>query len=198
MTAGIGRDIEMRNPLIAINGRLARYRKDISGVASIEMAFIFPVMVLVYFGLVDATNVLSANRRVTLTASTLADLVTQAPGTIVKNDIGDFFEASSAIMEPFNSSSISLEIYEYKLDGSNNPVLSWTHKNATANCGAAPTVDAQMKQLMTEGNDIVIARVCYTYNWVIGKIFGSAPMTLKDQLVLRPRQATSIDCTDCV
>jgi len=188
----------MRNPLIAINGRLARYRKDISGVASIEMAFIFPVMVLVYFGLVDATNVLSANRRVTLTASTLADLVTQAPGTIVKNDIGDFFEASSAIMEPFNSSSISLEIYEYKLDGSNNPVLSWTHKNATANCGAAPTVDAQMKQLMTEGNDIVIARVCYTYNWVIGKIFGSAPMTLKDQLVLRPRQATSIDCTDCV
>ena len=61
--------------------RLRRYADDIRGVASIEMAFIFPAMVLVYFGLVDATNVLSANRRVTPTASTLANLVTQAPGT---------------------------------------------------------------------------------------------------------------------
>jgi Flp pilus assembly protein TadG len=187
----------MRNPFTAAMARVARFGRDIAGVASIEMAFIFPVMVLVYFGLVDATNVLSANRRVTLTASTLADLVTQAPGTIVKDDIDDFFDASSAIMEPFDSTSISLEVYEYALDGSNNPVLSWQHKNAAANCGAAPSVDAQMKQLMTEGNDIVIARVCYTYNWVIGKIFGSTPMTLEDQLVLRPRQATSIDCTDC-
>jgi Flp pilus assembly protein TadG len=187
----------MHNPFTAITDRLARYGKDIAGVASIEMAFIFPVMVLVYFGLVDATNVLSANRRVTLTASTLADLVTQAPGTIVTADIDDFFDASSAIMEPFNSSAISLEVYEYKLDGSNNAVLSWNHKNPGASCGTAPTVDDQMKLLMTEGNDIVIARVCYTYKWVIGKIFGSAPMTLSNQLVLRPRQATSIDCTDC-
>ena len=50
---------------------------------------------------------------------------------------------------------------------------------------------------MTEGNDIVVARVCYTYNWVIGKIFSLTPMSLEDQLVLRPRQTTSIDCTDC-
>ena len=181
----------------SIAKRIARYGRDMRGVASIEMAFIFPVMVLVYFGLVDATNVLSANRRVTLTASTLADLVTQAPGTIVISDIDDFFKASSAIMEPFSSSNISLELYEFKLDGSNNAVLSWKHKNAGASCGATPTVDAQMKALMTEGNDIVVSRVCYTYNWVIGKIFGSTPMELSDQLVLRPRQTTSIDCTDC-
>jgi Flp pilus assembly protein TadG len=180
-----------------IFARLARFRADRRGVASIEMAFIFPVMVLVYFGLVDATNVLSANRRVTLTASTLADLVTQAPGAIVKSDIDDFFEASSAIMEPFDASNISLEVYEYKLDGSNNAVLAWKHKNAQANCGGAPAVDSQMKLLMAEGNDIVIARVCYSYTWVVGKVFGSEPITLQDQLVLRPRQATSIDCTDC-
>lgn len=191
----------MPNPfstlLGAVRFRLAGCRRDTRGVASIEMAFIFPVMVLVYFGLVDATNVLSASRRVTLTASTLADLVTQAPGTIVKQDIEDFFEASSAIMEPFDASAISLEIYEYRLDGSNNAILSWKHKNAQADCGAAPTVDSQMKLLMGEGNDIVIARVCYSHTWVVGKIFGSTPITLKDQLVLRPRQATSITCTDC-
>jgi Flp pilus assembly protein TadG len=188
----------MFSPLIAINNRLQRYRQDVAGVASIEMAFIFPVMVLVYFGLVDATNVLSANRRVTLTASTLADLVTQAPGSIVKADIDDFFDASGAIMEPFDSTGVSLEIYEFELDGSSNAVLAWQYKNAGASCGAVPTVDDQMKQLMTEGNDIVVARVCYTYNWVIGKIFGSTPMNLSDQLVLRPRQSTAIDCTDCV
>jgi len=187
----------MLNLFTSFTRRLRRYAGDIGGVASIEMAFIFPAMVMVYFGLVDATNVLSANRRVTLTASTLADLVTQAPGTITMSDIDDFFDASSAIMEPFDSSGISLEVYEFATDGSGSPTLSWSYKNAGTGCGAAPTVDSQMQQLMTEGNDIVVARVCYTYHWVIGKIFGAAPMTLEDQLVLRPRQTTSIDCTDC-
>ncbi len=187
----------MCNSFTAFARRLLGYAGDIRGVASIEMAFIFPAMVLVYFGLVDATNVLSANRRVTLTASTLADLVTQAPGTITTTDINDFFDASTAIMEPFDSTDITLQVYEFKLDGSSNPVLSWSHSNGGGGCGGTPTVDSQMKQLMTEGNDIVVSRVCYTYHWVIGKIFGSTPMALEDQLVLRPRQSTSIDCTDC-
>ena len=45
--------------------------RNVRGVAGIEAAFIFPVMLLIYFGLLDLTSVLSANRRVTQMASTL-------------------------------------------------------------------------------------------------------------------------------
>ena len=36
------------------------YFGNVMGVAGIEAAFIFPVMLLIYFGLLDLTNVLSA------------------------------------------------------------------------------------------------------------------------------------------
>ena len=51
-------------------------------------------MLVLYFGLVDVTNLLSANRRVTLTSSTIADLVTQASGNVSSADLDGFFNAA--------------------------------------------------------------------------------------------------------
>jgi len=194
----------MRNPIGKIAKRLgqahsrllARYGRDVRGVASIEMAFVFPVMLLIYFGLVDASNLLSASRRVTLTASTLADLTTQAPATITKAELDGFFDAASAIMDPFPSSAIALEVFGYTKSGA-DVKLSWKHKNATASCGAAPSPDAEMESLMTEGNDLVVARVCFNWNPITGKIFGTDPIQLEDQLTLRPRQSANLSCTNC-
>ena len=47
---------------------------NVMGVAGIEAAFIFPVMLMVYFGLLDLTTMLSANRRVTQMAMHSAQL----------------------------------------------------------------------------------------------------------------------------
>lgn len=194
----------MRNPVGKIEERprrtlarlLARYARDARGIGSIEFALIFPVMVIMYFGLIDAGNLLSASRRVTLTASTLADLATQAPGTVTTADLDGFFDAASAIMEPFPASSIALEIFGYKKDGA-NVKLDWQHKNAAASCGAAPTPDAEMEDLMAEGNDLVVARVCFDWEPITGKIFGMDPIKLEDKLTLRPRQSANLACTNC-
>ena len=56
---------------------LARFRKDQSGVAALEIAFIMPFLLFLYFGLVDLTAMISLNRKVTYSASVVADLVTQ-------------------------------------------------------------------------------------------------------------------------
>ena len=45
------------------------------GAAAIEFAFIMPFMLLLYFGLVDVTGLISMNRRVVSAAATMADLV---------------------------------------------------------------------------------------------------------------------------
>ncbi|MGE0212391.1 MAG: TadE/TadG family type IV pilus assembly protein [Parvibaculaceae bacterium] len=175
---------------------IRRFRRDARGVVSIEMALIFPIMLILYFGMVDVSNLLSANRRVTLTASTLADLVTQAPGTLTKADINGFFNAAGAIMQPFPANSISLEVFDFTKDG-NNVKLAWQHKNATANCGAAPTADDQMKALMAEGNDVVVARVCFSWNPIVGYVIGTNAITLSDKLTLRPRQSSTLACSNC-
>jgi Flp pilus assembly protein TadG len=173
-----------------------RYGGDVRGVASIEMALMFPMMLVVFVGLVDVSNLITANRRVTLTASTLGDLVTQAPGAVTTADLDGFFSAASPIMDPFPASSTSLELYTFTNSGG-AVALDWQYKSVNANCGAAPTPDATMTNLMAEGNDVVVSRTCYAWEPLLGIILGFSASTIQDQLMLRPRQSSRIVCDDC-
>jgi len=178
------------------SARQRRYGSDIRGVASIEMALIFPVMLIVFVGLVDVSNLLTASRRVTLTASTLGDLVTQAPGEVTTGDLDGFFDAASPIMDPFPATSTSLELYTFTPSGG-SAVLDWEYKTGGIGCGAAPVVNATMLNLMAEDNDVVVSRTCYIWEPVLGIILGFTTSTIQDQLMLRPRQTARITCSGC-
>ncbi len=173
---------------------IARFAAAESGVAAIEMAFIFPVMLLLYFGLVDVTNLLSANRRVTLAASTVGDLVTQSAETIKKADLTGIYKAVAPVMDPFPSKDVKIQVFGYKKSGS-SAVLSWS-SSQNGSCGSAPSITG-LANLMADGNDLVISRVCVEYPPITGKVIGSAPVKLQDEVVLRPRQSLKLSCTDC-
>lgn len=179
----------------SIKRRARKFAKDVRGVAAIEMAIIFPVMIILYIGLVDVTNLLMVNRRVTLTTSTLADLVTQADSTITTADIDGVFESARAIFEPMSVDGISLNLWAFRMqDGS--PTLQWTYTNGVA-CGEAPEGGDDMESLMEDGNDIIVGRVCYAQEAILGSLFSVDTIELEDELMLRPRQSTTLDCTDC-
>ena len=180
-----------------MTSRIRQFKTDIRGVAAIEMAFIFPVMLVLYFGLVDVTNLLSANRRVTLTSSTIADLVTQASGTVTTADLDGFFNAAAPIMDPFPADAMGLELFAYELDGEGDPQMIWEKRNGGTDCGAAPAATSEMVALMEAGTGLVVARVCYTWLPLAGYVIGSDPITAEDQMILRPRQSSTIECTDC-
>ena len=173
-----------------------RYGSDIRGVASIEMALIFPIMAVVFVGLVDASNLMTANRRVTQTASTLGDLITQSPGEVTKADLNGFISAARSIMDPFPESSTSLEFYTFRKSGG-AAVLDWQYKSAGASCGAAPTADDTMLSLMAEDNDVIVSRTCYVWEPILGIILGFSTSTIQDEIMLRPRQTARITCSDC-
>ena len=179
-------------------GKRARQLKDDqSGVAALEMAFIFPVMLVLYFGLVDITNLLSANRRVTLTSSTIADLVTQASGTVTESELQGFFNAAAPIMDPLDVTAMGLELFSYSLVGG-AAQLDWEKRNSGgASCGASPNATAEMVTLMQAGTGLVLSRVCYTWQPLSGYVIGSDPVTVSDEMILRPRQSSSIECSDC-
>jgi Flp pilus assembly protein TadG len=176
------------------------FRRDHRGFAAVEMAFIFPVMLLVYFGLIDGTNLLSAKRKITLAASTLGDLTTQAPGQITTSDLSDFYEALEPIMDPFPASGISITIRDYKLSTSGTSAdKRWQNTNGTV-CGA--DADGEQKsemasKLMTRGNDVVIASVCASITPITGMIVGMSAFDLQSEVMYAPRQSKTLECTNC-
>lgn len=190
-----GRHNHIASDTASMLRRARKFADDVRGVAAIEMAIIFPVMVILYIGLVDVTNLLMVNRRVTLTTSTLADLVTQADSTITTADIDGVFESARAIFEPMSVDGISLNLWAFRMqDGS--PTLQWQYTNGVT-CGSAPEGGDDMESLMEDGNDIIVGRVCYNQEAIIGSLFSVDTIELEDELMLRPRQSTTLDCTDC-
>jgi TadE-like protein len=174
-------------------GAAARFRNDASGVAAIEFAAVFPFMLVLYFGVVDVTELISANRKVTLATSAVGDLVAQAPGVITEADLNGLYKAIGPIMEPIPASAVKIEILVYKKSGASS-ALRWTHvKNGTCT-GSLPS---GMASMMADGNDLVVARVCTNYQPITGKVIGAGPFALSDQFVLRPREAPQLVCTDC-
>lgn len=186
-----------RSVVSTLKNRYRRFVSDKRGVAAIEMAFIFPVMITMLIGLVDVTDGLSASRKVTITANTVGDLVTQENGTTNQANLDGIFAGALETMAPFDNSAVGVAIYTFRLNASGNPKLEWQHAQGPS-CGSAPSPTPAMAALMSQGNDLIISRACYNYTYIIGKMVTTGgTITMKEEMTLRPRKSLQLDCTDC-
>lgn len=186
----------MSMTLQSIRFRIARWQRDASGVAGIEMAFVLPLMLVMFVGLVDFGNALSASRRVATTTNIVADLVTQqSGGSISRADLQSLFSAAKSTFAPFDSTDLAVEVIGYTRN--NNTVAEAWRSDNGARCASPPPVDmTRLGQLSADGNDVVVARVCYTVSPMIGMVM-KKDIELKEQLMLRPRYSLKLACKDC-
>ena len=83
-----------------IPARLARFSRDERGVSAVEFALLLPVMITIYLGGVEVSQGISIDRKVTLTARTVADLVSQV-SSIDAPGVSNVLQASTAVMSPY-------------------------------------------------------------------------------------------------
>ncbi|HMT13457.1 MAG TPA: pilus assembly protein [Aestuariivirga sp.] len=187
---------------------LTRYLRNSQGMAAIEFALIMPLLMLLFFGMVDLTGLISTNRKVTYASGVMADLVTQSKTTVYRtSDIDDYLQAVYMIMKPVASGDVGVAVYGLTktLNATGTEVITVsTWKTAGVSCGSAPT-GAGLAGLMGSGtvvsnfNDLVIARVCTTFTPYVGtlfgkKVLGKSSFTLLEDTVQRPRASTKLKC----
>lgn len=174
------------------------FLRETNGIAAIEVALVMPVMLVLYFGLFDLTSLISVNRKVTYSASVVADLVAQNKTSVLKSDIQNYFSAANMVMAPTPAATVRVEVFGFRKSGSTIS-QAWKTDNAQGgSCGAAPTTGA-MAPLMFAGNDLVIARVCTTYtpyasDFLGYAILGSTPMLVGETITQRPRSTLQLTC----
>ncbi|MEM7429611.1 MAG: TadE/TadG family type IV pilus assembly protein [Pseudomonadota bacterium] len=165
---------------------LRRFGAQTKGAIAIEFAIILPIMITMYFGVVEIGHALAANRKVTMTTSTVGDLVAQF-STIGPNAMNGLVTAASEIMRPFDTSgSGQLKINVYSI--SNTPTNDWTYTQGGACAGGTPTVPAA---LLASGGSVIVSRVCYDFDSILHRFF-TANETFEDTFYLRPRQGNFI------
>src|SRR6516162_1456262 len=83
--------------------RLAvRLIQDRDGIAATEFAVIVPIMLVLFFGVVEMSNGITAYRKVTIMAHTLSDLTSQSV-SVQDSDLTNFLCAANGVMTPYVS-----------------------------------------------------------------------------------------------
>ena len=163
--------------------------EDCRGIAATEFAVIVPVMLLMFFGLVEFSSGVAVDRKVTLMARTLSDLTSQSlsvDGTALNN----FFAASTGIMTPYSPTPTKSTITELWVDPSTLKArVQWSQGTAPRATSSTVTIPTA---LAVGGTYLIFSEVSYLYKPTIGYVMAKAGVNLSDVAYMRPRQATCV------
>lgn len=140
-----------------------RFLKDRSGLAALEFALIAPLMVLLFFGVVEGSTALAESRRVTLAVNTLADLAAQET-QITAAQTSDLFNGVSQIMGGAPGATIRLVSLIYDpVDDRIEVHWSRDHSGGTPYAAGSAFTGLSDPTLLDAGASLVVAEIDYAW-----------------------------------
>jgi Flp pilus assembly protein TadG len=151
----------MPNPLY-----LNRFWKNTQGLAYLEFALVFPILMLLFLGGVDLSHYIQAAQKTDKMTHTIVDLIAQAP-VISQTDLDQIMQAVEHIMTPYDFSgdgAIIVSCIGY--DDRERLVVKWQYEGNGAldrtsrigRQGASPTLP---EGFVVEARDNVIVAETY-------------------------------------
>jgi len=191
----------------AVRRRARGFSGARTGVAAVEFALMVPAMMAVWVGMVVATDALTADKKITLLARTLADMTTQMVA-VSQSDMDSIFSATESIMWPQPADRLGMRVTAIDIDANGTAFVDWSvvpsngtlrgRYGALARCAKFNALPAGLKIARTS---IVYAEVEMAYQasvatQIVDELFKgtmtSGAMPLGDSLYMRPRQSTKV------
>lgn len=182
------------------NGRrkLAAFARARSGIAATEFALIVPIMLAMYFGMIELSQALGHGRKATLLSRTLADLVTQSTG-VTNTDMNTIFSAASSVVAPFDVTDLAMRVTAISIDGAGTARVDWSD---VKNVGTAPAYGPLGRcsnanhllpmALRSPRSNLVIADATVRHYPAIGTVLLPSGVTISETMPMRPRVSQAI------
>jgi Flp pilus assembly pilin Flp len=179
--------------------RAARFRAAEAGVAAVEFALVLPIMLWVYIGMVEASALISMDRKIQTISGAVGDLVAREDGEITSAMLGDYVKVASGIMTPYPVAPLEQIVTQVKVsaDGSTE-LVDWSKRYLG---GTLQTTGAHAKDeeynLPDEiadialGQYVIVAESRYSYLPLYGIVFNQ-PVNLYRENFYLPRFGAQI------
>ncbi|TPJ16535.1 pilus assembly protein [Mesorhizobium sp. B2-7-3] len=193
-------------------GKSIRFWSNRRGVAAVEFALIAPILLVMYFMTMEASQAIETSKKVSRVGSMVADLVTQQP-TIAKVDLDAIMKIGTLTLQPYNRSvpDITITAIQVTTDATPQVLVVWSRKvvngvnGVGATAGTATTVPASLR---VPGTFLVRVDSTLAYKPIISWTTDSQQklgfietlakgMTMGETYYLRPRRSVTIPCSDC-
>lgn len=163
-----------------------------SGLAAVEFAFIAPVMILLFFGMIEGSAAYSTNRRVLLSANTLADLVAQET-SITKSSLEDLFTGMENVLDA-GGAPVDFRVVSVILDPDTDEVkVHWSlASDGTTPYAAGSTYTGDVDAgLLDDASSLIVAETDFDYASPISrKVIGS--FTMRRSATRWPRMSARV------
>ncbi len=196
--------------------RARQYAQDASGVAAVEFSLILPVALLMMALVVYGGQAFRIQRKVELSAATVANLVAQGDNTSVASvtsaEMTQILAYPNLILYPNDASAIQVVVSELSVSSVNGVatgkvVGSWANANAIANgklrpCNQQVPINSNIVAAFTGANEptsytnnlvgyVILGEIFYPFNPY--DLYGSvAPLTLHNSILMIPRTNTEV------
>ena len=193
----------MVSPMQKMSLRVRALLNDRSGLAAVEFAFIFPMMVVMYFGVVELSSAISVDRKATQVARTLSDLTSQM-ASVADADIISFGEAAKAIMTPYSPTPLISSVTEVYVDKTSGVARVQWSKGLTISTTGVVTIATTAPHnpgdvvvlppglVVAKGTFVIWGEVSYKYVPTVGYVLAKTGIPFSDTAYTRPRQVLCV------
>jgi Flp pilus assembly protein TadG len=153
---------------------IRRFIRNSRAAAAVEFAFILPLLVLLYFGTVEAASLYTVDRRVATVASTMADLVSRQQSCITTDTLNSYFAAATGIMQPYATTTLKQVVTFMSVGSTGTVTLKWSRPYGTGATARTTTTmgtlgaATQINTLARTKGWLVAAEIQYPYQPLYG------------------------------
>jgi Flp pilus assembly protein TadG len=177
----------MRSPAF-----LRRFRRDQNGLSAVEFALLAPVMILLYFGMVELCQAYMAHKRMSHVASMVADMTARAE-TVNQNSLGETFNIGGQIMQPFSAAPLAMRVSSVTRGDDGVVRVNWSYGRGLSPISGERTVP---DGLIDNKQSLIVSEAVYDYDSPINR-FLPGITKMSRTFYLRPRSVETVTCSNC-
>lgn len=181
--------------MTATKGRLGRFARASAGLAAVEFALILPVMVVFFFGMLEASDLFTVNRRLANAANSLVDLAAHEP-TITHDQLDDMIIGVTRILEPTDTSTVVMRVISIRKgsDVNDEPRVHWSRDHDGAEPYAENSVYTGLDDNLSlnANSSLLVVEVEYTYNSALGGRVFAIPFEFEHLSKRWPRKSSEV------
>jgi Flp pilus assembly protein TadG len=191
--------------MISLPFRVRKFSTDANAVAATEFAIVVPFMLLLYVGGVELADGMAINVKVSATAHSVADMVTQNT-SLSTAQMQNILTGATVIIAPYpvSGSLLTITVSEVSSDANGNLTLQWSQSYNGTTFGAGRTnltnltVPTSFNGTVGNANNtnnqndqisFIVSEVSYAYTPSLGYVV-SGTVSLQDTNWLFPRCST--------
>ena len=172
---------------------LRRFAPASDGIAAVEFAMVLPIMLAMWIGTVEVQQAIAVSRKSILVSRTLADLTARAT-TINNAGMTNIFNATTAVLAPFPTTTLGMVVTSIKRNGANQNLVVWSDARGPGVASHPPNTPMTLPLgILTSANQsVILAESKYLYTPAVAWFMSSSGFTIDESTYMVPRLVPEI------